>query len=192
MIYTHSLGLQAIVERNMADNGDGLLAEGQFGLNFTDHGFVQDVVTDSLETLKIGIRAAESQHLNFAPVRLFLRVTTASVFLLNALGLGVSTNRLHDALTVLKHVIAALKVFKPDDLHLGARYATLLEMYVARLHDKFVPPHEAAVLRIYHAMSYFCGQWSGAGGFCGWYQHRQAATSTDTGWQMGHIGMNTH
>jgi hypothetical protein len=125
-------------------------------------------------------------------VHLFLRVTTASVFLLKALGLGVSTNRLHDPLTVLKHVIAALKVSKPDDLHFGARYATLLEMYVARLHDKFIPdtrpPFFASTMPCPTSVDSGQGLEDSAAGI----EHRQAATSTDAGWQMGNIGMNTH
>ncbi|KAH8199415.1 hypothetical protein TruAng_006410 [Truncatella angustata] len=137
-IYTNSLGLQAIVERTIADSEEGA-ADNQFGMSSIDYNLVQEVLDACLETLKGAIRAADNNHLCFAPVRLFLRITTASVFLLKALGLGVNTSRLTDSLDVLARAITALKLCKPDDLHLGARYAALLNLYVAKLREKFVP-----------------------------------------------------
>ncbi|RYP52258.1 hypothetical protein DL768_002577 [Monosporascus sp. mg162] len=137
-IYTNSLGLQAIVERTLAESGEDP-ASGQFSLNITDYSFIQEVVDGCLETLKLAIRLAEKKVLTFAPLSMFLRITTASVFLLKGLGLGVSTTKLRDSLDILTRAIAALRTCQSDDLHLSSRFATLLEMYVIRLQEKFIP-----------------------------------------------------
>ncbi|RYP41642.1 hypothetical protein DL767_000847 [Monosporascus sp. MG133] len=130
--------LQAIVERTLAESGEDQ-ASGQFNLNFTDYSFIQEVVDGCLETLKLAIRLAEKKVLTFAPLSMFLRITTASVFLLKGLGLGVSTTKLRDSLDILTRAIAALRTCQSDDLHLSSRFATLLEMYVIRLQEKFIP-----------------------------------------------------
>lgn len=70
---------------------------------------------------------------------MFLRITTASVFLLKALAVGVSTSRLRRSLDTLTRAICALRSSTPDDLHLSGRYATLLETSLNRLHGSFVP-----------------------------------------------------
>lgn len=70
---------------------------------------------------------------------MFLRITTASVFLLKALAVGVSATRLRRSLDTLTRAISALRGSAPDDLHLCGRYATLLETSLSRLQDSFVP-----------------------------------------------------
>lgn len=70
---------------------------------------------------------------------MFLRITTASVFLLKALAVGVSASRLRRSLDTLTRAISALRSSAPDDLHLCGRYATLLETSLNRLQDSFVP-----------------------------------------------------
>lgn len=157
-IYTNSLGLQIIAERAMADSNAEGPVDGQFDMNSTDYGFVQAVMDACLATLRVAVRAARDGRLHFAPVRLFLRVTTASVFLLKALGLGVSTTRLRDALALLARATAALRTCRPDDLHLGPRYATLLEMYVDRLRDKFIPATRPPFFATMHPPSIPGGQ----------------------------------
>ncbi|KAK6193492.1 hypothetical protein LQW54_012408 [Pestalotiopsis sp. IQ-011] len=137
-IHANSLGLQAIVERAIASGGDGVPYE-HIDMNLADYACIQAVLDASLEILKVAIRLAESESLKFAPARLFLRITTASVFLLKALGLGASMSRLQDSLSLLSRVISALKTCKPDDVHLGARYATLLEAHTTRLQERFIP-----------------------------------------------------
>jgi hypothetical protein len=84
-------------------------------------------------------------------MRTFLHITTASIFLLKGLSLGLSPVKLQDALNVLKQTIVALKCSNPDDLHVGGRYATLLEMHMARLQRNFVPtvkPHNIQSLNM--------------------------------------------
>lgn len=137
-IYANSLGLQAVVERTIAEPGVDP-ANNQFELSSTDYGFIQAVVDGCLGILKLSVKMHEQNSLRFAPVTIYLRITTASVFLLKGLGLGVSMTKLQDSLDVLTGAISALRSSRPDDLHLGSRYATLLEMHVVRLKENFVP-----------------------------------------------------
>ncbi|KAL2274819.1 hypothetical protein FJTKL_02721 [Diaporthe vaccinii] len=112
--------------------------EGKHLKNF-DYNFIQAVVDGCLETLRITAALAQRNILRYAPVGVFLRITTASVFLLKALAVGVSATRLRRSLDTLTRAISALRASAPDDLHLCGRCATLLETSLNRLHGSFVP-----------------------------------------------------
>lgn len=140
-VFANSLGLQAIVDRSVTESSTGI-----FDLSATDYSFVSAVVDGCLEILEMVIKLQQSGCLRFAPVSVFLRITSASVFLLKGLGIGVNMTKLREALRTLTRAITALKASKPDDLHLGARYAALLEMHVVRLQEKFVPAEKPHVL----------------------------------------------
>ncbi|OAG24181.1 hypothetical protein CC77DRAFT_1028111 [Alternaria alternata] len=126
-MHTYSLGLQAILFRTLAKLSSAVL-----------------VINSTLNTLKIAIKLYDLSFLRFCTIRTFLHITTASIFLLKGLGLGVSPARLQGALEVLTQVIVALKNSNPDDLYLGGCYSMLLEMHMKRLQEHFMPstrPH---------------------------------------------------
>lgn len=127
-----------MVQRTLAGSEAGSTT-GQIEITPTDYSFIQAVVDGCLETLKIASALAERNMLKYATVGMFLRITTASVFLLKALAVGVSATRLRRSLDTLTCAISALRSSAPDDLHLCGRYATLLETSLNRLHDSFVP-----------------------------------------------------
>lgn len=137
-VYANSLGLQAVVQRTLAGS-EGSSAAGQIEISQTDYSFIQAVVDGCLETLRTASSLAERNILRYAPVGMFLRITTASVFLLKALAVGVSATRLRRSLETLTRAISALRSSAPDDLHLCGRYATLLETSLNRLQDSFIP-----------------------------------------------------
>lgn len=144
-MHTFSLGLQAIVSRTVAELSSIPSQSTSFILTPTDFSHVQEVIDSALIVLETAINLYQRDVLRFCSIRTFLHVTVASIFLLKGLGLGVSPVKLRDSLAVLKKVIIALKNSNPDDLHLGGRYATLLEIHMARLQDHFVPslrPHD--------------------------------------------------
>lgn len=137
-IYANSLGLQAVVQRTLAVSDAGS-PEGQIEITPTDYTFIQAVVDGCLETLRTTACLAEGGVLRYAPVGVFLRITTASVFLLKALAVGVGAARLRRSLDTLTRAIAALRSSAPDDLHMCGRYAALLETGLGRLRGSFVP-----------------------------------------------------
>lgn len=140
-IFTNSLGLQAAIDRMLSTTGSGISSmqvPGQSLVQTVDYGFVQEVVDGGLETLKIAIRLAETGLLRFAPVRVTLRVTSASIHLMKGMGVGMSSSKLQSSLDLLRKCISCLGSCQPDEMHLGTDYATLLEMHVNLLQDKFV------------------------------------------------------
>ena len=140
-IFTNSLGLQAVVERKVSqsDAGSDMPHAMQADVDTTDYCFVQEVVDGSLEILQTAIKLSESNVLGYSPVRVFLRITTASIFLLKGLSIGVSASKLRTSLDILTRGIAALKSASLDDMHVGLRYAQLLEMHLVRLQKNFAP-----------------------------------------------------
>jgi len=148
-MHTYSLGLQAILFRTVAESSDSVSGSASFQLTPTDFAHVQEVIDSTLNTLKTAVKLYDEDFLRFCSIRTFLHITTASIFLLKGLGLGVSPSRLRGSLEVLKQVIVALKNSNPDDLHLGGRYSILLEMHMTRLQEHFVPstrPHNITPL----------------------------------------------
>lgn len=153
-MYMNSLGMQAVVERSIAEaEKDPSAADQTLLYNSTstiDYNFIQEVVESSCQILHKVISLAENGCLRYAPVRIFLRITTSSVFLVKGLSLGVWSAKLQNSLDLLEKAISALRSSTLDDMHLASRYATLLELHLARLRQLFVvssrPPHLPSTL----------------------------------------------
>ncbi|KAJ5669613.1 hypothetical protein N7462_010683 [Penicillium macrosclerotiorum] len=133
-VYTHSVGMQAVVERALADadpnNPDDVRPT---TIDPTDYEYIQEVIDGCCQILQKVTHLAEVGALRFSPVRIVLRITSASIFLMKALSLGTRPATLRESLEVLEKSISALKSNALDDVHLSTRYATLLDMHVSRL-----------------------------------------------------------
>lgn len=116
-------------------------AEGSLSITNTsavvDHEHAQQVITQSCALLGRVVQLSERGILRFAPVRVFLHATTASIFLLKALALGVRTSQLRSALAILDNTVTALRTSVPDDIHLAHTYASLLKTHIGRLRKGF-------------------------------------------------------
>lgn len=138
-IYCNSIGMQAVCERAFADTvpeapvHESVLSS----LDDAETRPVQEVILDSCALLERAVAMAESNMLRLCPVRVFLRLTTASMFLIKALGIGVRNSQLRHALGLLDAVVAGLRSEAPDDMHLASRYADLLETHVGQLRTNF-------------------------------------------------------
>jgi hypothetical protein len=148
-VYTHSFGMQAVVERALANNtlnnnnntntnNNNNNNSPEITLDPIDYEFIQEVIDGSCQILKKVIDLAHTDKLRFSPVRIFLRVTSSSIFLLKALSLGVRHAKLQESLDVLDRSILALRSNILDDVHLASRYAILLEVHVSRLRRNLV------------------------------------------------------
>ena len=139
-IYTNSLGMQAVVERTLAEtDAEGLQDEtAPMIIEPIDYDFIQEVVDGSCQILQKVSQLAESGVLRYSPVRIFLRITTSSIYLIKGLSLGVRNTKLQTSLDILDRAIYALRSSTLDDMHLASRYATLLELHVARLRGSFI------------------------------------------------------
>ncbi|PWY78263.1 C6 transcription factor [Aspergillus heteromorphus CBS 117.55] len=131
-VYTHSVGMQAVVERVVADNdshGDVRATH----IDPIDYEYIQEVIDGCCQILHKVTQLGDAGALRFSPVRIFLRVTSSSIFLMKALSLGTRPAKLCESLDVLDRSVQALKSNALDDIHLSSRYAALLEMHVSRL-----------------------------------------------------------
>jgi hypothetical protein len=139
-IYTNSLGMQAVVERTLAEADPDGPAEDLLPMNLEprDYDFIQEVVDGSREILRKVCQLSESGALRYSPVRIFLRITTSSIYLIKGLSLGVRNTKLQSSLDILDSAINAMRSSTLDDMHLASRYATLLDLHVARLRDSFI------------------------------------------------------
>lgn len=104
----------------------------------SDYPFVEEVVNSSSKILMITVQLAENQMLQHAPARTMQRIISGSIFLLKGLGIGVDAMRLHSSLELLQRAIEALRTSAIDEMQLGLRYATLLDMHLTRLRRSFV------------------------------------------------------
>ena len=140
-VYINSLGMQAACERALSNSSfdTNPRALSHTRIDSLEYECIKEVIDGCCEILRKVISLAESDTLRFGPVRLFLRITTSSIFLLKALSLGVRNTQLQYALDVLDGSIAALKTSNLDEVHLAARYATLLDTHVQKLRQGFVP-----------------------------------------------------
>ncbi|GME39304.1 hypothetical protein GTA08_BOTSDO00187 [Neofusicoccum parvum] len=147
-IFVNSLGMQAVVERTLDEaedfppvpdpNSPNAPPIQPLSVDSTDYDFIQEVVDGSCEILRKVIKLAEANLLRFAPVRIYLHITTSAIYLIKGLSLGVWNTKLRASLDVLDRGIQALRSGTLDDMHLASRYATLLEVHVARLRRSFV------------------------------------------------------
>jgi hypothetical protein len=138
--YTNSLGMQAVVERTLAESDPDRPQEDipSMTIEPRDYEFIQEVVDGSCQILQKTTQLAESGALRYSPVRIFLRITTSSIYLIKSLSLGVRNAKLQSSLDILDRAIQAMRSSTFDDMHLASRYATLLETHVARLRESFV------------------------------------------------------
>ncbi|GMF73258.1 unnamed protein product [Aspergillus oryzae] len=131
--YTHSVGMQAVVERVLADSDPRAEEVRALNIDPIDYEYIQEVIDGCCQILQKVIQLAENGVLRFCPVRIFLRITSSSIFLMKALSLGTRQSTLRESLDVLERSIQALRSNALDDIHLSTRYAALLDMHVARL-----------------------------------------------------------
>ncbi|KAJ5648738.1 hypothetical protein N7490_005110 [Penicillium lividum] len=142
-VYTHSVGMQAVVERALADADSNFDDARPMTIEQTDYEYIQEVIDGCCQILRKVAQLAETGALRFSPVRIVLRITSASIFLMKALSLGTREAVLRESLEVLEKSISALKSNALDDVHLSTRYATLLEMHVSRLRRNLLASSKA-------------------------------------------------
>ncbi|KAF2268918.1 hypothetical protein CC78DRAFT_558083 [Lojkania enalia] len=139
-IYTNSLGMQAVVERTLAETDSDGPQENILSMTVEprDYEFIQEVVDGSCQILSKVSQLAESGALRYSPVRIFLRITTSSIYLIKGLSLGSRNAKLQSCLDILDRAITGMRSSTLDDMHLASRYATLLDTHVSRLRDSFI------------------------------------------------------
>ncbi|KAI9371611.1 hypothetical protein BJX61DRAFT_543489 [Aspergillus egyptiacus] len=141
--YTHSIGMQAVVERVFADSDPNAEVVRAANIDPVEYEYIQEVIDGCCQILQKVTELGESGALRFSPVRIFLRITTSSIFLMKCLSLGARQAKLRESLDILERCIQALKANALDDVHLSTRYAALLETHVSRLRRNLLASSKA-------------------------------------------------
>ncbi|KAF9884538.1 hypothetical protein FE257_001483 [Aspergillus nanangensis] len=134
-LYINSLSLQAAAGRMGNDDEYHAWSHHQ---GTRDDGFVREVITGSKAILEMVSRLASGGQLKYIPVRIYIRIASASIHLINALALGVRKSELDESLLLLDHTVEVLYSNSVDDVHLGFRYASLLRNQTKGLRERFV------------------------------------------------------
>ncbi|KAF5004397.1 hypothetical protein FDECE_9117 [Fusarium decemcellulare] len=139
--FMNSLGIQAVVDRVLGGRPPNSIDSDilQSSITATDYSFIKEVIDSSCQALESVNRLFEAGTLRYCPVRVFLRIIMASIFLLKALSLGTRTTDLEASLGVLEKSIEALRASSLDEMHLASRYGELLEMHLERFRQGMVP-----------------------------------------------------
>ena len=145
-MYINSIAIQAIVERA---RGKGTLTILDYDFvkkdNRKEYKFVQEVIDASRSVLATAVDLAEADLLRYCPVRIFISVTSASIFLLKAISLGTRQSELDKSLVTLEKCIHALRYSTHDDMHLSSRYGMLLDRHVRKFKRNFRVQNGATV-----------------------------------------------
>lgn len=164
-IYVNSLSLQAVVERctNNAGNavatnaGNGPAAvppplspetQNYFGklplarlggFGPADQGYVKEVVDGSRNLLRTVVEGLlPGDYLKHAPVRTYFRIVSGAMFLLKTFALGASKYDVGISIGLMDAAVDALRNCVVDDVHLGIRFADLLDTLTSRLRSRFI------------------------------------------------------
>ncbi|KKP00436.1 hypothetical protein THAR02_07466 [Trichoderma harzianum] len=143
-VYINSVALQAVAGRLSKDDGR---IRNPHSMDNQDSDFVHEVIDASSRILEMVIDLSRDGNLKYLPVRIFIRVASASIYLINALALGVRGNELDRLLGLLDRTVESLCLNAVDDVHLGFRYAVLLKENTKGLRERFIrvdPPLEAS------------------------------------------------
>ncbi|KAM0455699.1 hypothetical protein ACHAPV_002786 [Trichoderma viride] len=157
-IYINSLSLQAVVERCTSNAGNtsngvqpmhlspqtminyGKLPLGQLG-GFTVHDqeYVREVVEGSRNLLRTVVEGLlPGGYLKHAPVRTYFRIISGAMFLLKTFALGAPRSDVKMSIDLMDATVEALRNCIVDDVHLGIRFADLLESLTSRLRNRFI------------------------------------------------------
>ncbi|KAI1018462.1 hypothetical protein LB503_005541 [Fusarium chuoi] len=139
--FMNSFGIQAAVDRVLGKRPPNSIDTDvlQSSITATDYSFIKEVIDSSCQALESVNRLFEAGTLRYCPVRVFLRIIMASIFLLKALSLGIRTTDLEVSLGILERSIRALRNSNLDEMHLASRYGELLDMHLERYKQGMVP-----------------------------------------------------
>lgn len=167
-IYVNSLALQAVVERCTSNAGGGSAPGGSVsghsapqlspqtqnyygklplgqlgGFGAEDQEYVKEVVNGSRNLLRTVVEGLLPQdYLKHAPVRTYFRIISGAMFLLKTFALGAPRSDVEISIALMDRTVNALRTCVVDDVHLGIRFADMLETLTSRLRNRFIhaPP----------------------------------------------------
>ena len=132
-VLCNSVGMQAICEGTFSTNSGLFIPDFALSVGSEDQRYHDEVIGGGCDLLEKVLLLEEKSALRYAPVRVLLRITAGSMFLLKALAMGVRQSQLRRALSILDDVVVALRQSVLDDMHLSGSFATVLETHTNRI-----------------------------------------------------------
>ena len=109
------------------------------GFGPADQGYVKEVVDGSRNLLRIVVEGLlPGDYLKHAPVRTYFRIVSGAMFLLKTFALGASKYDVGISIGLMDAAVDALRNCVVDDVHLGIRFADLLDTLTSRLRSRFI------------------------------------------------------
>ncbi|KAH7371223.1 hypothetical protein BKA66DRAFT_572960 [Pyrenochaeta sp. MPI-SDFR-AT-0127] len=161
-VYLNSLALQAVVERcthntplqshaqpnginGRTTNGNGNDDGGAIPFSTlvkwyaNDRHYINEVIDASRNVLKVVVDGLHpGGYLRHAPVRTFFRIVSVAIILLKTFALGATEEDVAVSLGLLSDSVDALRTSIVDDVHVGNRFADLVETLTHRIRSRFV------------------------------------------------------
>ncbi|KAF2705945.1 hypothetical protein K504DRAFT_471382 [Pleomassaria siparia CBS 279.74] len=156
-VYLNSLALQAVVERcthntplqsHPQPNGAASSTSRDGGaIPFStlvkwygnDRHYINEVIDASRNVLKVVVDGLYlGDYLRHAPVRTFFRIVSVAIILLKTFALGATEDDVAYSLGLLDRGVEALRTSIVDDVHVGNRFADLVETLTHRIRARFV------------------------------------------------------
>ncbi|KAL5402404.1 hypothetical protein PMIN03_010720 [Paraphaeosphaeria minitans] len=158
-VYVNSLALQAVVERcthntpqqthaQPSGMGPSATANEEGGaIPFStltrwygnDRHHIDEVVSASRNVLSIVVNGLYPEgYLRHAPVRTFFRIVSVAIILLKTFALGATEKDVAKTLGLLDQAVYALRTSIVDDVHVGNRFADLVDTLTHRIRGRFV------------------------------------------------------
>ncbi|CAI6310800.1 unnamed protein product [Periconia digitata] len=160
-VYLNSLALQAVVERcthntplqphaqpngmgpqpssrNSDSNGGAIPFSTLVRWYGNDRHHIREVVDASRNVLKVVVDDLFPHHLRHAPVRTFFRIVSVAIICLKTFALGATEDDVAITLGLLDRAVYALRTSIVDDVHVGNRFADLVDTLTHRIRGRFV------------------------------------------------------
>ncbi|KAG9201264.1 hypothetical protein G6514_005812 [Epicoccum nigrum] len=146
-VYLNSLALQAVVERcthdaesNPPNNTGGAIPFSTLTRWVeNDRHYIDEVIDASRNVLKVVVDGLyPGDYLRHAPVRTFFRIVSVAIILLKTFALGATEEDVAVSLYLLTGAVEALRTSIVDDVHVGNRFADLVETLTYRIRSRFV------------------------------------------------------
>ncbi|KAF2848156.1 hypothetical protein T440DRAFT_429428 [Plenodomus tracheiphilus IPT5] len=164
-VYLNSLALQAVVERcthnsplqthaqphggpntngnarstNGADDGGAIPFSTLVKWYANDRYYINEVIDASRNVLRVVVDGLyPGGYLRHAPVRTFFRIVSVAIILLKTFALGATEEDVAVSLGLLSDSVDALRTSIVDDVHVGNRFADLVETLTHRIRSRFV------------------------------------------------------
>ncbi|KAG6365341.1 hypothetical protein INS49_006951 [Diaporthe citri] len=109
------------------------------GVSAADQEYIREVVEGSRNLLRTVVEGLlPDDYLKHAPVRTYFRIISGAMFLLKTFALGATRHDVEVSIGLMDSTVKALRTCVVDDVHLGIRFADLLENLTMRLRNRFI------------------------------------------------------